>query len=118
VNFSDSQTFRGTRTETDTYEEIHRSFNQRLNRRGVCRFLHTTAGNDCDHDRTRSGQTDTDPATEAQGRKENAAEDRGVNRGALAVASGVACADAVKETRRVSWGCEGSQHLRRASHSG
>jgi len=54
-------------------------FNQRLNRRGVCRFLHTTAGNDRDHDRTRSGHTITDPAAETQGRKENSAEDRGVN---------------------------------------
>jgi hypothetical protein len=74
-----NRTFCDTRTETDTYEEIHRSFNQRLDRRGVCRFLHTTAGNDCDHDRPRSGQTDTDPAAEAQGRKENSAEDGGCN---------------------------------------
>ena len=62
-----------------TYEQIRIVFNQRPDRHGIHRFLHTTAGNDCDHDRTRSGQTDTDPAAEAQGRKENSAEDRGVN---------------------------------------
>jgi len=47
VNFLGNQTFGGTRTEADTYEEIHRSFNQRLNRRGVYLFL-PTAGNDHD----------------------------------------------------------------------
>jgi hypothetical protein len=54
-------------------------FNLRADRHGVYRFLHTTTWNDSDHDRTGSGQTDTDPAAEAQGRKENSAEDRGCN---------------------------------------
>jgi len=75
VSFLGNQTSCVTRTETKTYEEIPIVFNQRHRWHGVYRFLHTTAGNDCDHDRPRSGQTDTDPAAEAQGRKENSAED-------------------------------------------
>jgi hypothetical protein len=74
-------------------------FNQRHHRHGIYRLL-PTARYDCDHDGTGSSPTDTDAAAEAQGRKENSAEDRGVNRGALAVARGVACADAVKNDTR------------------
>jgi len=49
-------------------------FNQRCNRHGVCRFLHTTAGNDRDHDCTGSGESHGYAIAEApQGHKENSA---------------------------------------------
>jgi hypothetical protein len=54
-------------------------FNRRHHRHGVHRFLHTTSGNNCDHDGTGSDQSVTDPAIAdaAQGRwrKEKSAED-------------------------------------------
>jgi len=51
-------------------------FNQRRNRNRIRRFLHPTAGNDCDFDGTGSHQavTHTDAA---QGRKAKSAEDGG-----------------------------------------
>jgi hypothetical protein len=55
-------------------------FNHRTDRHGVYRFLHTTTGNDSDHNGTSSDETVTDPiADAAQGRKEKSAEDRGWN---------------------------------------
>jgi hypothetical protein len=40
-------------------------FNQRLDRRGICRFFLPAARNDCDHDRTGSSQADTDTIEDA-----------------------------------------------------
>jgi len=68
----------GLELKLTTYEKIRIVFNQRPYRHSIRRFLHAAAGNDRDHS-TGSGQTDTDPAAEAQGRKENSAEDGGCN---------------------------------------
>jgi hypothetical protein len=64
MNFLGNQKFCGSRTATKTYEQIHNLLVVRCDRHDVYSFL-PKPGNHCDHNGTRSRQTDTDAVENA-----------------------------------------------------